>query len=352
MTDDDDPLSARHGAPANTQKALARKLGLSASTISLALRDDPRVAVETRERVRAAMREAGYVPDATASALRTGKTGIVGLSLHDIGNHYFADMVMAIEEALAATGRALLINYHADRRESLANFIETLISYKADGLILSPSSTISADMLAPLRARGVPVVYVGRHLPEDKTSDRIIVADREAFVMATQRLIDLGHRDIVMLGGSTGSTVSEARAEGLFAALRNAGLSAAGDRWIRGGSHFVAGVETMTAALARTPRPTGYVCYNDLVAFGAMATANGKGVRPGFDAGFVGFGDTREGAACFPSLTSVRVGPTPLGARASELLVARLLAPKAPPRAEIVKTDLVIRRSCGPPRTT
>ncbi len=350
MTEDDQAGRSEHKA--STQKDLATKLGLSPSTISLALRNNPRVAKATRDRVQAAMLEDGYVPDATASALRTGKTGIVGVSLHDISHHFFADMVIGIEEALTRSRRALLINYHGNRSDSLAKFIGTLISYKADGLILSPASSVPLEMLSPLRERGVPIVYLARHLPHDEQADRVIIADQSAFKMATRRLIDLGHRNIVMLGGGADSTVAEARAKGFFEAMKEAELECSDESWIRGAGGFIAGTETMARAFHRKPQPTGYVCISDLVAFGAMAVANGMGLRPGRDAGFVGFGDTREGAVCFPKLTSVRVGPIPLGERAAELLTSRIDNPSLPPVTEIVETELVVRTSCGPPVST
>ncbi|MEL6317926.1 MAG: LacI family DNA-binding transcriptional regulator, partial [Pseudomonadota bacterium] len=197
-----------------TQKQLAERLGLSTATVSLALRDSPMVALETRRLVQAAIAESGYVYNVAAAALRTGKTGIVGVSFHNIAHQFFAEMLIAIEETLAGDGRAVFINNHGENPASLARFVENLAAYGADGLIVSPPSGIAVETLAPFRAQGAPVVYTSRHLAEDSEADRVINADAKAMRLATRRLLALGRRDPVLLGGAPGNTVSAERVAG------------------------------------------------------------------------------------------------------------------------------------------
>ncbi|MEM1345960.1 MAG: LacI family DNA-binding transcriptional regulator, partial [Pseudomonadota bacterium] len=83
-----------------TQREIAQSLGLSPATVSLALKDSPMIAAETRALVRAALHEAGYVPNVAAASLRTGRTRIVGVSFHNIAHQFFAEMLIAIEETL------------------------------------------------------------------------------------------------------------------------------------------------------------------------------------------------------------------------------------------------------------
>ena len=147
-----------------TQRELAARLGLSPATVSLAMRDSPMIAEETRRLVQAALREAGYVQNRAAAALRTGRTRIVGVSFHNIAHQFFAEMLIAIEESLGRQGIVVFLNNHGEKAESLARFVDSLAAYGAEGLLVSPPPDVTAEIFAPIRRMGVPLVYVSRHL--------------------------------------------------------------------------------------------------------------------------------------------------------------------------------------------
>jgi LacI family transcriptional regulator len=253
-----------------TQRQIAIQLGLSPATVSLALRDSPMIAAETRALVREAIRAAGYVPNAVAASLRTGRSRIVGVSFHNIAHQFFAEMLIAIEAELSGHGGAVLINNHGEDPASLARFVDTLAAYGADGLIVSPPLHATAEVLAPLRRRGVAVVYVSRHVRGDDAADRVVNDDREAMLLATGRLTGLGHRRLMLVGGEPGTTVAEERVAGFRAALETAGLAWEERLWLHCRPRLIEGAAAGVAALGRRPRPTGIVAFNDLVAFGVM----------------------------------------------------------------------------------
>jgi len=339
-----------NGAPRRpTQRQIAEQLGLSAATVSLALRDSPMIAADTRALVRAAMREAGYVPNVVAASLRTGRSRIVGVSFHNIAHQFFAEMLIAIEETLAEQGAALLLNNHGEDPESLVRFVETLAAYGADGLMVSPPPHVTAEVLAPLRRRGVPVIYVSRHIRGDDASDRVINADFAAMARATSRLVELGHRDIVLVGGQPGTSVAEDRVAGFRATVEAAGTPWREDLWLRCRPRMIEGAEVTGGALARNPRPSGFACFNDLVAFGAMNAMRARGLEPGRDAAVVALGGTGEGAVFWPPLTTVLDNPGKIGRLAAEMLADRLSDRSAPPRHVTLEPKLVIRASCGGP---
>lgn len=332
-----------------TQREIADKLGLSTATVSLALRDSPMIAGETRRLVRAAMAEAGYVPNIAAAALRTGRTRIVGVSFHNIAHQFFAEMLIAIEETLSAAGTAVFINNHGEDPENFARFIDSLAAYGADGLIASPPHHVTAEALKPLRDRGVPVVYTSRHIRGDDAADRVINADNLAMRRAAGRLIGLGHRRIVLLGGRPGTTVAEDRSRGFREALEAAGIPWRDDLWLQSRPRLIEGAELARRALARDPRPTGFVCFNDLVAFGAMNAVRAAGLEPGHDVAVVGVGGTDEAAAFHPALTTVLDNPAKIGRCAAEVLLRRLAEPGLPPEHVTLEPRLVVRESCGAP---
>ncbi len=332
-----------------TQKEIAAELGLSTATVSLALRDSPLIAAETRRMVREAIAETGYVYNVTAAALRTGRTQIVGVSFHNIAHQFFAEILITIEETLSTSGVAVFINNHGEDPESLTRFIASLAAYGADGLIVSPPPYLTVEAFRPIRASGVPIVYISRHIRGDDAADRVVNADALATRKAAGRLIDLGHRDIVLLGGQPGTTVADNRVAGFRAVLEETGILWTEARWLQCRPRLLEGTETACRALALEPRPTAFVCFNDLVAFGAMNALRASGLEPGRDVGVVGIGGTDEAMAFHPALTTVLDNPAKIGSIAAETLLNRLSDPQAPPRHILLEPKLVIRESCGAP---
>lgn len=329
-----------------TQRQIAEKLGLSPATVSLALRDSPMIAGETRRLVREAVEAAGYVRNAAASALRTGRTRIVGVSFHNIAHQFFAEMLIAIEDAFSQAGIAVFINNHGENPASLQRFVANLAAYGAEGLLVSPPPFTDPGVFAPLREGGAPLVYVSRHLEGDDAADRVINADAQAIGRAVARLVDVGRRRLVLLGGAAGTTVAAARAEGFREGLAAANLEWRPDMWLQCRPRLQEGAATARAAMARAPAPDGLVCFNDLVAFGAMNSLRALGFEPGRGVGLVGIGGTDEAAAFFPPLTTVHDNPVRIGQLAAGMLLARLENPAAPPAHVTLEPKLVIRESC------
>lgn len=330
-----------------TQRQIADKLGLSPATVSLALRDSPMIAAETRRLVQQAIEESGYVYNISAAALRTGRSRIVGVSFHNIAHQFFAELLIAIEETLQGAGIAVFLNNHGEDPSSLARFIESLAAFGAEALIVSPPPHVASEILEPARSRGMPLIYVSRHIRGDDAADRVVNADELALRRATRRLIDLGHRRIVLLGGQTGTTVAEDRVAGFRKELAEAGIGWSEDLWARCRPRLTEGARAALAVLDRKERPTGFVCFNDLVAFGSMNALRSRGLEPGRDVAVVGIGGTDEAAAFHPGLTTVLDNPARIGKLAAELLLERLANPDAPPRHVVLEPKLVIRESCG-----
>ncbi|PIP95897.1 MAG: hypothetical protein COW75_11745 [Rhodobacterales bacterium CG18_big_fil_WC_8_21_14_2_50_71_9] len=330
-----------------TQRQIAEQLGLSPATVSLALRDSPMIAEATRALVRAAVAKAGYVPNVAASGLRTGRTRIIGVSFHNIAHQFFAEMLIAIEETLADQGVAVFINNHGENPASLERFVVSLAAHGAEGLIVSPPPHVAPEIFAPLRSGGAPVVYVSRRLLEDDAADWVINADAVAIRRAVDRLIETGRRRLMLLCGALGTTVAQDRGDGFRMALEAHGLPWSPDLWIQRRPIMAQGADAAREAMARKPAPDGLVCFNDLVALGAMNALRALGLEPGRDVGVVGVGGTDEAAAFHPGLTTVLDNPARIGRLAAEMLRDRIEHPGAPPRHVVLDPRLVIRESCG-----
>ncbi|MFQ5623883.1 MAG: LacI family DNA-binding transcriptional regulator [Paracoccaceae bacterium] len=329
-----------------TQRHLAEQLGISTATVSLALRGSPEIADATRIAVREAMDEAGYVYNAAAASLRTGLSRIVGVSFHDIIHPFFSEMLVAIEDRLSVGGRVLFINHHRDEPDRLDRFMTSLRTHRADGLIVSPPLGCKPELLEPLRTSGSAIVFVSRYL-RDFDADFIGNADIAGMKMAARHLLSLGHRHIVMLGGRPGTTSCDNRLEGFRRAILDAGLEWRDDMFFPGAANRFSGHALVQEALQLTSRPTAIVCFNDLVAFGAINGLRAVGLRPGLDAAVVGIDGTEEARISTPALTTVSNHPEVIGRRAAELLLERLENPSAPYRAIEIEPELTIRDSCG-----
>lgn len=329
-----------------TQKQLADKLGLSTATVSLAMRDSPMIAEDTRRLVREAMRESGYVYNVAAGSLRTGRTRIVGVSFHDIAHPFFAEIVAALEDSLSESGIAVFINNHGDDIVRQGRFVDSLRAHGADGIILSPALGTPPEMLMPLREAGAAVVFISRYLPGFE-ADFAGNADVLGMGMAVKHLLSLGHRRIVMLGGIPGTTTGDNRLAGFRRALISAGIAWRDEFYLAGAAKRLVGAELARQALAMKPRPTAFTCFNDLVAFGALNAIRAAGLAPGEDIAVVGIDDSEEAKGSYPPLTTVSNLPARIGATAAGLLLDRIADPSAPFQHIAIEPVLTVRDSCG-----
>jgi len=339
-------MAARPKKKRVTQRQLATQLGLSTATVSLAMRNSPIIAKSTRDLVKKAMVEAGYVRHAAAASLRTGYSGIVGVSFHDIIHPFFSELLFAIEDHLSQSGRAVFINNHRDEPERLNRFIDSLRVHRADGLIVSPALGTTPEMLEPLRASGHAIVFVSRFL-QGFDADFAGNADIIGMQRATKHLIALGHRRIVMLGGIPGTSSCENRLTGFRRSIIGAGLAWDESLYFPGSANRISGRALVQQALKLTPQPTAFACFNDLIAFGAMNGLRAAGIMPGRDVAVVGIDDTEEAEVSTPALTTVSNHPHLIGTRAAQLLISRLENPDAPYQTIAIEPEITVRESCG-----
>lgn len=330
-----------------TQKTIAEALGVSVATVSLALRNSPLIQESTKERIRTYVAEVGYIQNRAATALRTGKTRIIGVGFHDIVHPFFAEMLSATEARLSVDGEAIFVNTHDDNMEKQTRFVASLIEHGADGLILSPAlGTKESDLLAFQQAGGA-VILIVRSIP-DTTLDFVVNDDPECMHLATNHLIDLGHKRIIMLGGKPGTTTADGRYEGFVTTMKANGLEVDRDNWIDGPSKRLDAHTTIKHLWSlEGDKPTAIACFNDLVAFGAMSALADLGLEVGKDVAVVGIDDTEEAQVSFPPLTTVTNNASVIGQTAVGLLRRRLNEPDLPPMQEKLTPYISVRQSCG-----
>jgi DNA-binding LacI/PurR family transcriptional regulator len=327
---------------------IAEALGVSTATVSLALRDSPLVAHTTRDRIKTHAREIGYIYNRRAASLRTSRSGIVGVVVHDIMNPFFAEILRSIEVELDRSRQTFILSNHYDQLDKQRTFIDTLLQLGADGLIMSPAIGTPAEDVTFAEANRLPVVLIARSV------DGIDVPvfrgdDAYGIGLATDHLIGLGHRRIAMIGGTDQTSTGRERYRGYRVAMNRAGLEARPEWRVAGPRTKQAGFDALQNFLDLPDSPTAAVCWNDLVAIGLMNGLARCGLQPGKDISVTGYDDLQEAAIATPALTTVWNGQREVGRLAAAALVSRIQGDHAGGGQKLITPELRIRQSTAAP---
>ena len=292
------------------------------------------------------MRACGYVYNRNAASLRGPRSRVVGMVINDLSNPFFAELAIGIERGLRTSGT---IPFLANTGESLvrqAEVVRSMREHGASGVILCPTVDTDAQEIAALSQFGMPVVLAIRRIPGAQAS--LVASDNRAGAeRATRHLIKLGHKRLGFLGGLTPMGIRQDRLAGFTDAHRAAGL-AVDPAWIMEALPTKdGGFASATALLARPDRPTAVLCFNDVVAIGAMLATVRQGLAPGRDLAVVGFDDTSEARQTSPALTTISVGVGDLGERAAQILLRQIDDGGRGPETYVGEARLVVRASCG-----
>ncbi|MGQ9489678.1 MAG: LacI family DNA-binding transcriptional regulator [Anaerolineae bacterium] len=337
---------AARSDPIITIQQVAERAGVSVSTVSHVINGTRYVSPELTERVRAAMAELRFQPNALARSLRRKETLTLGMIVPDNANPFFAMLAYAVENACYQRGYSLILtNSGGDLARELAN-INVLLGKQVDGLILAAVGLGSRDLEQVLRA--APAVVVDRNLPGVEV-DTLLVDNLGGGRQATRYLIELGHRRIGCITGPSTTTPSAERVTGYRAALAEAGIPVDENLIARGDFQFAGGYAGAQALLALSEPPTAIFACNDLMAMGAIAAAAANGLRVPADLSIIGFDNSTLAAYTTPALTTVAQPIAEIGRLATEMVIQRSQTPDAARQRRILSTQLVVRQSTCPP---
>ncbi|MDV7143463.1 LacI family DNA-binding transcriptional regulator [Tropicimonas sp. TH_r6] len=309
-------------------KDIARELGVSTATVSNVLSGKGRVSDETRRLVNEKVSELGYRPGGPGRALRTGRSGVLGLVLPDISNPLFPAFAQAIEAAAASSGFGVLIaDSHGDP-SAQTDAMQRMIQRGADGIVIVPCRGTQVSDL-PLAATIIDAA---------STPGNCVCSDHHGGGrLAVEHLLELGHRKMVFLGQSRRSTVQSDRIDGMQAALS---VDARADVvWLEDGLPDF-------AALARRGA-TAVIATSDLHALTALTCLQSAGLTVPEDVSVIGFDDLSFSARIAPGLTTLAQDMPEIASAAVAHLMQQLDGAPVP-AARIVPMALRIRGSTGP----
>ncbi len=324
---------------------VADRAGVSIASVSRVLNGIP-ARKDTEARVRAAVADLGYVPDATGRALKLGSALQVAFAVDDVGNPVYTEMMQGVEDGMSGSGSRLLVSSTGHDPQDLLALVQSLSRGYADGLIISPLQR-TPQLVEALVDAPVPVVVVG-DLGSGVPLDGVRTDSRHGVVMAHQHLVETGRRRIAFVNGPADTAPGRARLEGFRQASAAAG--SAGAAIEARGFTVSAGEEAWSQIeqLGTRARPDAVLAANDLLALGVMRGALSAGRRVPRQLAVVGIDDIQFARIFSPSLTSVSLQARERGRLAAQLLLERMAAPGAPPRTVLVEPRLVIRESSAP----
>ena len=282
-----------------------------------------------------------------ATEIRAGPgTRAVGVVVNNVDDPFFGALLTSLEDALTRTGRSVLLCNSNESCERQAGFMRKLAEYEADGIIVSPAIGSTTEHFRPCHPALPPLVFVSRTL-SDLEVDYVKNDDHEAGRLATEHLLDLGHRRIAFVGGDPGVSCFVERLRGHRAALRQASVPFDCSLVRPSTPNLREGYRAARWMSGLTPRPTAASCYNDLIAIGLFHGLPREGLFPGRNFALIGHEDVVEASLVNPPMTVTRVSREEMGRRTARALVERIENPDAPPQRIVLETELVVRGTCG-----
>ena len=328
-----------------TIKDVAERAGVSKSLVSLVMRQADNVSDERRRAVLDAAMELGYRPNAMARSLVSQKSHVIGVTVSDLHNPFFTDVVDGIAGAAEEHGYRALLNSGNRIAVREERAVETFLQLRTDGVILL--GTVIDDVAIDRIGRETPLVLASR-ASRSKLVDSVVTDDRAGSAIAVEHLVELGHRRIAHITGGSGAG-ARSRTRGFRAAMKRRGLADRA-RVVEGDYTEAGGIEGVDRLLSEGPPPTAVFAANDQAAIGALRALSEAGLQVPGDVSVVGYDDTYLAAFEHINLTSVHQQRISMGRVALQLLLERVDEARADPRHLTLQPALTVRGSTAPPR--
>ena len=330
-----------------TAEDVARIAGVSRATVSYVVNDGPRpVSKETAERVREVIRQTGYQPNALARNLRLQRTSTLGLIVPDTHNPYFSEVARGIESIAFEHGYTVLLCHSASDLERELQYVDMLHAQRVAGVIWIPG-TIKFEPYHKLKEYGIQTVVIDRLVPHEVVP-AVMADNTEGGKLATQHLIDLGHRRIGYIRRPVDLSHSKGRFEGYKATLEKNGIKFDEQLVAKGGFILEDGRRAVNELLALANPPTAIFAYNDIMAIGGLRALHEAGLQVPADFSLVGFDDIAQTAFTCPALTTVHLPKFEMGQNGAKLLIS-LIEKQKPPEEVLTPlgVHLIVRESSG-----
>ncbi|WP_339863786.1 LacI family DNA-binding transcriptional regulator [uncultured Algoriphagus sp.] len=329
-----------------TMKEIAKKLGVSVSTISRALKDSPELHPDTKKRIVEMAKEMNYQPNLLAQSLRISRTNTLGVIVPEITSHFFASCISGIQDYANKRGYNVMICQSNEMLELEKTNIRTLVASQVDGLLISLSrETNTYDHLLDLYNREIPFLLFDR-VNEDIPVSRVTFNDEGGAYQVTKHLLETGCKRVMYVSGPEELYISKKRKEGYLHALNEFGIKPEpelikiSDLTTEGNIQIGKDIAEMKA------RPDGVFCMIDPIALDILAYWKSIGIKIPQDMALAGFTNNPSSAVVEPPLTTVAQPGYEMGKLAVTHLLDQLDGQASDdPISIVLETTLLPRQS-------
>ncbi len=322
---------------------VSKLAGVSLATVSRVINKNSRVSDKTRKKVEQAMKELGYRPNSIAQSLASNSTNSVGILVSELHGSFFGEMMAGIEAELRAAGKHVIITTGHSEEEKEKDGIEFLISRNCDAIILHVEA-VTDDYLINLSKGKIPVYLMSRLV--DGLKQSCISLDNElGGYLATQAVIEQGHKDIAYIAGPKLKADSTDRFAGHMRALSEYNIAVNEDLYFEGDFRETGGNDGLKQFLDNKQIFTALVCGNDEMASGAITYAREQGLSLPKDLSIIGFDNINFARHTYPKLTTIENPVNLMGHMAAKLVLKNVYGRKAIPITHSFKPTLVTRDS-------
>ncbi len=329
-----------------TIKEVAKEANVSFSTVSRVIRNAKNIHPRTRKKVLKAIKKLNYYVDARARGMVKRESKTIGVCISDISNPYYPPLIRGVENTINKFGYNLLLCNTDEDAEKEKVYLKLILEKKVDGLIIAPTGNDTSSLKEFVR-RNIPIVFIDRKI-EGISADVVCVDNVQGAFSAVEHLIKLGHKRVGMIVALRNITTTQERIQGYLEALKAHDINRDDSLIVESVPKIEGGIKAAEALLKLNSSPTAIFPFNNLVALGALIALKKLGKNVPKDVAIVGFDDLEWAEALDPPLTAVSQPIYTIGTTAAQLLIQRLLG-EGPVKKQVIvlKTELIIRRSCG-----
>lgn len=326
---------------------IARKLNITASTVSRALKDHPRISQETKKAVLKVAQKLNYQPNHIAAALRNGRSNIIGIIVPTADRSFFSSVIRGIEEIANKSRYNVMICQTYDNYLKEIETVEALLNARVDGIIASHGKeTVNFNHFRKIKEKGIPLVLFDRSSDEFEVSN-VVIDDYLGGYKATEHLIQEGCRRIAHFTNNRKISIFKERLRGYREALLHHGLPYDENLIVESNLQLEDGRNSMLQLLKLASLPDAVFSASALGAMGALQVLKEKQIRIPGEVAVVAFSNELFTSFTEPTLTTVEQHPMRIGNAAAEIFLEEISAgsKKFIPQKIVLKPELIIRAS-------
>ena len=300
-----------------TIKDIANVLNISAAAVSKALHNDSRISEKTKKAVKQVAKNLNYQPNHLASALRKGKSNLVGVIVPRTNSHFFSSVVQNIEEVLNKEGYNIIITQSNESYKKECANIDTLLFTQVDGIIASMANeTVDLEYFEKIKSKGIPLILFDRG-ENDLNVDYIGINDYDSSHMIVEHLVAQGCNRIAHIGGYNHTRIFNNRIRGYVDALKKYHLPLDNELLLESSLTTEDGREKMLQLLALENRPDAIYVASDYAALGALQVLSEQNINIPEEIALVGFGNEPFASMVTPSISSINQHSAEIGKQAA-----------------------------------